>query len=189
MDNRTCAEPDCARPSRARGYCQRHWRQKINSGELLRLPRLTTEQRFWSKVDKSGDCWEWTGAVKETGYGAFRGDDGSTLRPHRFSFHLHHGYLPSGDVDHACGNRLCVNPAHLRDASRKQNMENLTVLRSNNTSGFRGVYFGEGKWRAQIGHNKKTTYIGGFDTAEEAAEAARQARLELFTHNDRDRIA
>src|SRR5690348_16395282 len=33
---------------------------------------VTTAERFWAKVDKSGDCWIWTGAVirKRGGYGA-----------------------------------------------------------------------------------------------------------------------
>ena len=31
--------------------------------------RLST--RFWSKVDKSGECWLWTGRRDQDGYGRF----------------------------------------------------------------------------------------------------------------------
>ena len=27
--------------------------------------------RFWSKVDKSGDCWIWIGYIDKDGYGSF----------------------------------------------------------------------------------------------------------------------
>lgn len=46
--------------------------------------------------------------------------------------------------------------------------------RSDNTSGFRGVYLSHGKFRASIGFKKKRFYIGTYNTFEEAV----QARLE-----------
>lgn len=32
---------------------------------------MTAEERFWAKVDKSGECWLWTSAISPGGYGAF----------------------------------------------------------------------------------------------------------------------
>jgi hypothetical protein len=43
------------------------------------------QRRFWAKVDKSGDCWLWTGAKVNWGYGQFRVGKGHMLA-HRFSF-------------------------------------------------------------------------------------------------------
>lgn len=41
---------------------------------------------------------------------------------------------------------------------------------------------------AVVQHHGKKHWLGYADTPEEAAEIAKQGRLELFTHNDRDRV-
>lgn len=51
---------------------------------------------------------------------------------------------------------------------------------SNNTTGYRGVYFVKGKYLARIVFQKKQYYLGKYDTAEDAAEARRQAEEILF---------
>jgi hypothetical protein len=71
------------------------------------------EQRFWEKVDKSGDCWLWTARVDREGYGQFTADrhpDGA----HRVAWTLAYGPIPDGmDVLHRCDNRPCVRSTHL----------------------------------------------------------------------------
>ena len=146
-------------------------------------------ERFWSKVDKSDDCWLWT-AYTESGYGRFWLGGGKRVMAHRYSYEQLVGPIPDGyDLDHktTCP-RTCVNPAHLRLATRKQNMENLRGARSDNKLGVRGVHKCKYRYRAVVGHNGKLHHVGYFDTVEEASAAAEAKRIELFTHNDRDRV-
>ena len=68
----------------------------------------------------------------------------------------------------------------------KQQLENRAY--PNGRIGVRGVTWESrgGKWRAQIQHNGKMISLGRFDNLDDAAEAARAARIRLFTHNDDD---
>ena len=141
------------------------------------------DARFWAKVDRSGNCWEWTAFRNPKGYGMFR------IRPresmwlaHRVAYLLTAGVDPgSAEIDHACRNRGCVNPAHLRLATRKQNCENKA------DGPLRGVTKRGHRWRARIKHGGRDIHVGTFDTPEDAAEAARLARIRYFTHNVEDR--
>lgn len=75
--------------------------------------RRPLEERFWEKVEPTGFCWSWTGALSDTGYGSI-GADGITKSAHRVAYELLIGPVPEGlHVDHLCRRRLCVNPDHL----------------------------------------------------------------------------
>ena len=73
---------------------------------------------FWARVDKSGDCWEWSGARNEQrgGYGMLnlrRGNRKSPLGAHRIAWELTYGQIPVGlFVCHHCDNPPCVRPEH-----------------------------------------------------------------------------
>jgi hypothetical protein len=67
-------------------------------------------ERYWSKVDKTGECWNWTASVyKDTGYGVFvvGGRTPTIFTAHRFAYERFVG--PVGDffVCHYCDNRRC----------------------------------------------------------------------------------
>lgn len=68
--------------------------------------------RFWSKVDASGDCWEWTAGLNWKGYGKFK-IDGRTVGAHRIAYEFLIGSIGDLHIDHLCGTRHCVNPDHL----------------------------------------------------------------------------
>lgn len=89
-------------------------------------------ERFWSKVDKSSDCWVWTASTIKDGYGQFRGPEGMVLA-HRFSYTLQNGVIPDGFcVCHTCDNPPCVNPSHLFVGTQKTNTQDMMGKGRNN---------------------------------------------------------
>lgn len=81
----------------------------------------TVEERFWIKVHKTDNCWEWSGS-RRGGYGLFW-LDGANRSAHRVSYELAGRAIPSGLVlDHLCRNRACVNPAHLEVVDQRTNI-------------------------------------------------------------------
>lgn len=82
--------------------------------------------RFWNKVDKTGECWEWTAGTVSKGYGAFylSADQGSRqVGAHRFAYELLVDEIPKGmHIDHLCKNKRCVNPEHLEVVTPGENV-------------------------------------------------------------------
>lgn len=147
----------------------------------------SVEERFWEKVDIRGadECWPWKRGTSGKGYGLFRVSTTYRTSAHRVAYELTTGdRLGAREGDHTCHNPPCCNPAHIRPATSKQNKENRRSAQVNSKSGVRGVrqHVDGVRWRAEVRHNKKTIYLGIFDTIEQAGEAARIKREEVFTH-------
>lgn len=96
---------------------------------------------------------------------------------HRLAWLWMTGEWPSLQIDHINGQRNDNRWSNLRLATAHQNQWN-TGVRADNTSGFKGVTrpAGRTKWHAYINDRGKRRYIGSFHTAEEANEAATNAR-------------
>lgn len=88
---------------------------------------------------------------------------------------------PGEEVDHIDGNGMNNARSNLRVVTSSQNKMN-TRLRSNNTSGYKGVTWHKASnaWRAQIRVNGKYIRLGLFKDAEDASDAYKKAALKHF---------
>jgi len=91
----------------------------------------TLIERFEAKIDRTDEgCWIWTGATTSSGphgYGRFTTDrvDGvqQFVVAHRFAYEMWVGPIPDGmTLDHICSVTRCVNPAHLRPMTLRDNI-------------------------------------------------------------------
>ena len=192
---RTCEWGDCGLRHVANGLCKLHYYRARNGRDMDAENHLgrSVYERFFEKVeDGSGGCWEWTGSRASGGYGRF-GFEGATRNAYAVAYELFVGPTGEGKVlDHACRNKSCVNPSHLREVTVKENAENMEPVRIvGGEIRHRGVDYMPkiGKWRARIKSNYREIYVGTFETEAEAAEAAAKARREAFTHSDADSVA
>lgn len=126
---KTCTLPDCSRPHKGRGLCDLHIQRLRRTGTTA-SPVRTLAERFWEKVAKAGpdDCWLWTAALNEHGYGVMRPEgrrSGPTVKAHRVSAQLAGMDIEGLFVRHACDNPPCVNPAHLEPGTPKDNADDM----------------------------------------------------------------
>lgn len=140
-----CVIDGCDRPQQARlRHCSSHHYALRKYGDPLhplrqRSKGVPLEERFWSRVNKSGgypdftdplvrvtrahgECWVWTGALTG-GYGRIRAD-GFNSQAHRVSLALH-GVSVAADlqVDHLCRRTACVRPDHLEPVTQQENRD------------------------------------------------------------------
>lgn len=81
--------------------------------------------RFWDKVDCSGECWEWIASIGSTGYGQFAKNN-MPQKAHRVAWIITYGDIPSNlQVLHSCDNRKCVRPDHLFLGTQLDNMRDM----------------------------------------------------------------
>jgi hypothetical protein len=78
--------------------------------------------RFWSKVDKRGECWLWAASLSKYGYGQFSIDD-YPYKAHRVSYAIVNGDPGELNVNHACDMPACVNPLHLWTGTQQEGMD------------------------------------------------------------------
>lgn len=131
-------------------------RRQIRKGDPLPFlrghrSRLTFEDRFWSRADRSGGpgaCWEWRGNVGLNGYGRY----GQRLA-HRLAYEITHGEIPADRMAcHTCDNRRCVNPAHIYAGTAMDNYND--VVERNPTRAIQNLTVPQ---RGEVNKNSKLT--------------------------------
>ena len=194
--NKICTIDSCDKPAKARGWCDMHYSRWKRHGDpeaqtqVRRPPGLTTREAFeffLIEPDANG-CHIWPQGATAGGYSQLR-CEGVMRYGHIVAYELYVGPIPPGyEIDHKCRVRRCVNPEHLRLATRKQNGENKGAQARSRT-GIRGVReTGNGRFNARVFHDGVMVLDRRFDTIEEAEAAAIAARNFYFTHNDSDRM-
>jgi len=126
---------------------------------------------------KIGDIAGW---INSEGYRKLR-LFGTAYYSHTLAWLYVYGYFPKNDLDHVDRNKANNRIGNLREATRSENVMNCG-LRSNNTSGFRGVTWlkRRSRWVARIYVEGKREQIGYFKTAEEAGRAYEVKAKKLF---------
>jgi hypothetical protein len=104
---------------------------------------------------------------------------GHLHRAHRLAWLYAYGEWPNEEIDHINGDGLDNRLSNLRIATSSQNSCN-TRLKSDNTSGIKGVFPHGEKWRARIKVGGRLLCLGIFTDKEDAAEAYRQAAIKHF---------
>jgi len=129
--------------------------------------------------DQYEELSKWRWHIVGGGYAARKVvTDGKHIR-----IRMHHLVLPPKPgffSDHINNIRLDNRRRNLRHATPSENTYN-TVIRSDNTSGYKGVthFAGRDEWVAQISYKGKQSAIGYFKTKEEAAIAYNLKALEV----------
>lgn len=90
---------------------------------------------------------------------------GQTYVAHRLAWIMSFGKWPEGQIDHVNGNRSDNRLINLRVCSIAENAQN-RAARENV-----GTYNVRGRWVARIKINSVDTYLGGFETRDEAHAA------------------
>jgi hypothetical protein len=102
--------------------------------------------------------------------------DGKNYVAHRLAWLYVYGKWPDEYIDHINCIKNDNRIKNLREATNSQNQTNV-LLRSNNTSGYKGVIWNKQnkKWQAYISVNYSKTHLGYFDNIEDAASAYKKA--------------
>ena len=125
-----CIVNDCEKAifSKGKSLCGMHYYRLMRNGAIDRLVaqerKKNWEDRFWSKVNKTDTCWEWTSAIDTYGYGIFQRSHPKrqSVKAHRVSYELSIGLILDGlTLDHLCYNTKCVNPEHLEPVTKSEN--------------------------------------------------------------------
>ncbi len=136
---------------------------------------------YWVSARKLTLIGKQAGTISAKGYRQVSIHGGLHMA-HRICFALAHGKDPYGmDIDHINGDQTDNRLENLRIASPVENMRNKKIYSSNKT-GVAGVHFSKSgrKFIAKI----CSTYLGTFDSLDQAMEAKKAAESEMGFHQN-----
>jgi hypothetical protein len=126
--NRICDVPDCGKKRIARGYCYKHYERQKRHGDPLGGGTFIGEPTAFYEsavlTHNSDACLLWPYTRGSDGYARIRKLRGETLIQRLICFDIY-GPPPSElhEAAHTCGHGMqgCVNPRHIRWATRDAN--------------------------------------------------------------------
>lgn len=143
--------------------------------EVLRY-EPETGRFFWTKrIGARAIPGNEAGSLNPTGYIKIK-VLGREYPRSRLAWLYVHGEWPEPFIDHINRDRSDDRICNLRVATRGQNNRN-TKMRSDNTTGVKGVSIKGGKFLARINFRGKSIYLGCHDCIDTAKEAVRKASL------------
>ncbi len=104
---------------------------------------------------------------------------GRSYKCHRLAWLYVYGVWPADEIDHINGIKHDNRIVNLREATRRQNMQNMVNPKQGNKTGLRGVSPSGRKFMARISDASQEHYLGLFNTAQEAHQAYLTAKATL----------
>lgn len=122
-----CSVAGCAKKAECKGMCKAHYYRMLRNGDPSGGRASKGEPLEWltrHKDHKSEECLIWPFRKRTNGYGEVP-FEGIRMAASRAMCTLAHGPAPTAEhhAAHSCGNGGggCVNPQHLRWATREEN--------------------------------------------------------------------
>lgn len=127
-DAMICKIDGCGKRADKRGWCGMHYRRWQRGGDIYAVPRPSPGSRIsWLTKHATycgDDCLKWPFPYEKSGYGKAT-FNGLNTTASRIMCELVNGPTPDEKFDaaHSCGNGHlgCLNPKHIRWASKKDN--------------------------------------------------------------------
>ena len=98
---------------------------------------------------------------------------------HRLAWLYVYGEHPKQQIDHIDCDKLNNAISNLRDVDQFVNQHNRKAARKDSSTNLIGAIKDHDKYRAQIRINNNSVFLGTFDTAIEAHNAYKKAKIEL----------
>ena len=146
-----------------------------------RTIEMFEDDEYWSADTK---CLQWNANYASKIAGSTTGKysrvriKNKRIGCHRVIWAIVFGYWPSNEIDHKDGNKKNNKLRNLREATDKQNAQNIGMRKGKNSI---GIYWNKvkNKWTAEIGIDYKSIRIGHFENKQDAQNAYLDAKKKL----------